>query len=132
MSAVQSHYQAQWGNATQCFRQTPVVDLRTPASTFESFSRAILTRQVQALWQTIHPRLQATMKQRFQSQGAETFFSRMSRIITNSQGRLVLGNPSAHQIGDLTCPVFRNGRKVAVAHFQMWDHQWVLVSFVDC
>ncbi len=41
MSAVQSHYQAQWGNAAQCFPPDPVVDLRTPASTFEASLRPV-------------------------------------------------------------------------------------------
>lgn len=131
VTAVQPRYEQRWGTATQCFQHSPIVDLRTPASTFECFCRATLTRQPLVLWQTIHPRLQQAMQQRLQREGHDQFFTRMSKILISSHGRLRLGTPTSQQTGDLSCPVYRGGVQVAVAHFHLWDHQWVLASFVD-
>ena len=114
-----------WG-MTEMFRQAPIIDLRTPRSTFDTFCRAILTEQPLCLWEAIHPDLRGMMKRRLQVEGVDRFFQRMKPIITTAAGRLCLGE--AREVSDtaVVCPLFRGSHEVGKAWFAFYNRQWVL------
>ena len=111
---------------TEMFRLAPIVDLRTPRSTWDTYCRAILTEQPTCLWETIHPNLRAMMQRRLQLEGSSRFFQRMRPIISGPWGRLRLGE--AHEVSSsaVVCELFRGTQEVGKAWFAFHNRQWVL------
>lgn len=111
---------------TEMFRSQPLIDLRTPRSTFDTFCRAILTEQPQCLWDTIHPDLRMMMQRRLQVEGASRFFQRMKPIVSNPSGRLTLGEPREVSSTAVVCSLFRGTHEVGKAWFAFHNRQWVV------
>ncbi len=111
---------------TEMFRSQPLIDLRTPRSTFDTFCRAVLTEQPQCLWDTIHPDLRMMMQRRLQVEGHNRFFQRMKPIVSNSSGRLTLGDPQEVSATAVVCNLRRGSREVGKAWFAFHNRQWVL------
>ena len=84
---------------TEMFRFAPIVDLRTPRTTWDTYCRAILTEQPTCLWEP---------------------------IISGPWGRLRLGEAQEVSHSAVVCELFRGTQEVGKAWFAFHNRQWVL------
>lgn len=103
------------------------VDRRTPRSTFDSFTRAVLKGQPEALWNVLDPALRSRLRQQARLAGEESLLRRLEGLLLNVHGMLTLGEESA--VGDqVFCPLMRAGHRVGTATFRFDNLGWSLAS----
>ena len=102
------------------------VDLRTPRSTYDSFLRAVLRRQPEALWRAVHPDLGFYLRKLYVGVGDCVFFDRLATEVAFEGRTARLGSPEIAGRGVLTCPLMQDGFSVGVAGFQVHEGGWVL------
>lgn len=101
-------------------------DLRTPRSTFQAVLRAVLHRQVEPLWRTVHPDLYFFLNRLYLREGAERFFKSLAEQLSTGDAPVRLGEPEQAGSGRLLCPLLDRETQVGVAGFQLHEGGWVL------
>lgn len=103
------------------------VDRRTPRSTFDTFTRAVLKGQPEALWTVLDKPLRNRLKQQALAAGEESLLRRLEALIINAHGMLTLGeeSPAGDQV---FCGLMRAGHRVGTASFRFDNLGWSLAS----
>lgn len=103
------------------------VDRRTPRSAFDTFTRAVLKGQPEALWPVLEPQLRNRLRQQVRLHGADSVFRDLEGMLVSPHGMLVLGEeqPAGDQI---FCSLFRAGHRVGCAMFRFDNLGWSLAS----
>ncbi|MEW6281366.1 MAG: hypothetical protein AB1758_22345 [Candidatus Eremiobacterota bacterium] len=116
------------GSCSPREQKLPVaVDRRTPGSAFDTFKRAALKGQREALWESLHPELRRKLQLQALREGELAFFRRLENLFVNEHGPLTIGDPVP--AGELAmCPLFRSTQRVGTATFRFQDRSWYLFS----
>lgn len=115
-----------FGSAWRRAEASLLADLRTPRSAYDSFLRAVLRRQPDTLWRTVHPDLRFYLKRLYLREGAALFFERLLGEIAVEGRTPRLGEPEDAGPGRLTCALLHDGVPVGVAGFALYDGGWMV------
>lgn len=103
------------------------IDRRTPRATFDTFTRAILKGQSDALWAVLDTPLRNRFKHQVRQDGEEPFLRKLENLITNPHGLLRLGEEQS--AGDqVFCPLMRAGHRIGTATFRFDNLGWSLAA----
>lgn len=108
--------------------EAPVVDLRTPRSTFDQFCRSVIRGDLLSLMITVHADLRFLLQRQRYQLGEFQFLQRLKDLITGGGDRLLLGAPDASAPGEIACPLHRNGLPVGSARFVFSEGNWLLYA----
>jgi hypothetical protein len=112
----------------QGYDQPVACDLRTPRSTYDTFRRALLRGQPEALWKCVHPNLRYLMRRLYLREGPEVFFRRLRSLLAGPRGSPLLGAARPEGTDTLVCPLLLAGQRVGTACFVFAEGGWLLAS----
>ncbi len=103
------------------------VDRRTPRSTFDTFTRAVLKGQPEVLWTILDTPLRSRLKQQARSTGEESLLRNLEALILNQHGMLSLGEEQV--VGtQVFSHLMRAGHRVGTATFRFDNFGWYLAA----
>ena len=108
--------------------EAPVVDLRTPRSTFDHFCRAVIRGDLLTLMVTVHADLRFLLQRQRYQLGERRFLMQLKDLVMGGGSRLLLGAPDASAPGEIACPLHRDGMTVGSARFVFSEGNWLIYS----